>query len=166
MTPLRQILSVVCLVVAFIANAGEPLAPKAKDVAKQAISAELQPLQGKWEGVMVGDKAGQKITLSVTGTSLHFFRDADFWFETTIALPAGKVPRQFHATIKRCPPSQESSINEVVRTFFKIEDGTLTLATFGDATEETPKGFDAAQPRYEFRKVQPEKKSAEPSKAK
>lgn len=165
MRPLRLILTVACIVAALVANAGEPLAAKAKDVAKQAISAELQLLQGKWEGVMVGDKDGQKITLSITGTSLHFFRDADFWFETTIALPSGKVPRQFHATITRCPPSQESSINEVVRAFFKIEDGMLTLATFGDATEETPKGFDAAQPRYEFRKVQPEK-SAEPSKAK
>jgi hypothetical protein len=53
-----------------------------------------------------------------------------------ITLPAGKDPRQLHATIKGCPPSQASSIGQVVRAIFKIEDGTLTLATGSDGANE------------------------------
>jgi uncharacterized protein (TIGR03067 family) len=121
-------------------------------------NAELQLLQGTWEGAAVGDKAQQKITITVTGNSFHFHQDANFWFDTTITLPAGKDPKQLHATIKDCPPSQASNIGQVVRAFFKIEDGTLTLAAIGGA-EETPEGFEAAvESRYELRKVQPQKK--------
>ena len=53
--------------------------------------------------------------------------------------------------------SKASSIGKVVVAIFKIEDGTLTLATDNGA-EETPKGFEAAPNRYELRKVQPQKK--------
>ncbi|HMJ88736.1 MAG TPA: hypothetical protein VK530_02910 [Candidatus Acidoferrum sp.] len=95
----------------------------------------------------------EKITITITGDSFHFHRDTNFWFETTITVPAGKDPKQLHATIKGGPPSQAGSIGEVVRAFFKIEDGTLTLAAIGGA-EETPKGFEAAvENRYELRKV-------------
>ncbi len=45
----------------------------------------------------------------------------------------------------------------MVVVIFKIEDGTLTLAT-GNGAEEAPKGFEAAPNRYELRKVQPQKK--------
>ena len=89
-------------------------------------------------------EAHQKITITITGNSLHFHRDTNFWFETTITLPAGTDPKQLHATIKGCPPSQADSIGQVVGAFFKIEDGTLTLATIGDDAEETPKSFEAA----------------------
>ena len=108
-------------------------------------AAELQLLQGTWEGVVVGDKSHQKITITITGNSLHFHRDTNFWFETTITLPAGTDPKQLHATIKDCPPSQADSIGKVVGAIFKIEDGTLTLATIGDDAEETPKSFEAAE---------------------
>jgi hypothetical protein len=40
------------------------------------------------------------------------------------------------ANIKSCAPSQDSSIGQVVRTIFKFEDGTLTLATIGEDAEE------------------------------
>jgi uncharacterized protein (TIGR03067 family) len=155
-------------------------------------AADLQLLQGTWEGIVVGDKgtsknpdsqktserrpgeidldflktgvfetppqSHEKITIAITGNSFHFHRDTNFWFDTTITLPAGKDPKQLHATIKGGPPSQASSIGQVVRAFFKIEDGTLTLAAIGGA-EETPKGFEAAvENRYELRKVQPQKK--------
>ena len=106
----------------------------------------------------MGDKAHQKITITITGNSLHFHRDTNFWFETTITLPADKDPKQLHATIKACPPSQADSIGKVVRAFFKIEDGTLTLATIGDDAEETTKSFEAAGSRYELRKVQPKRR--------
>ena len=102
----RHIITIVCLVATFIANAGEQLTTKAKCAVNQPTNAELQLLQGTWEGVLVGDKAHQKITITITGNSLHFHRDTNFWFETTITLPAGKDPKQLHATIKGCPPSQ------------------------------------------------------------
>ena len=118
---------------------------------------------------MVGDKAQQKITITVTGNSLHFHRDTNFWFETTITLPAGKDPKQLHATIEECPPPQAVSLGQVVVAIFKIEDGTLTLAT-GNGDGEAPKSFEATGDnglnRYELRKVQPQKKNAEPPKTK
>ena len=162
---LRHIITIVSLLATFIANAGEQPA-KAKCVVNQPTNAELQLLQGTWEGVLVGDKAHQKITITITGNSLHFNRDTNFWFETTITLPASKDPKQLHATIKGGPPSQADSIGKVVRAFFKIEDGTVTLATIGDDAEETPKSFEAAGTRYELRKVQPQKTNAEPPKPK
>ena len=162
----RHIITIGCLVVTFIANAGEQLATKAKFVVNQPTNAELQLLRGTWEGVLVGDESHEKITITITGSSLHFHRDTNFWFETTITLPAGKDPKLLHATIKGCPPSQASSIGKVVRAFFKIEDGTLTLATIGDDAEETPKSFEAAGTRYELRKVQTQEKNTEPPKTK
>ena len=105
---------------------------------------------------MVGDKSQAKITVTITGNSLHFHRDTNFWFATTITLAAGTNPRQFHATIKDCAPGQEDSVGKVVVAIYKIEDGTLTLAAVGD--EET-KSFEAkGLTRYELRKVQPQKK--------
>ena len=75
----------------------------------QQTAAELQRLQGTWEGV----KEGDKITITITGNSFRFYRDTNFWFETTITLPAGTDPQQLRATIERCPPSQNSSIGKV-----------------------------------------------------
>ena len=159
-----HIIMIVCTAATFIANADEQLTANPKSAANQPTAVELQLLQGTWEGILVGDKARQKITITITGSSLHFHRDTNFWFETTITLPAGKNPKQLHATIKGCPPSQADSIGQVVRAFFKIEDGTLTLATIGDDVEETPKSFEAAGTRYELRKVQPQKKNIQPLK--
>jgi uncharacterized protein (TIGR03067 family) len=118
----------------------------------------------------VGDESRQKITITITGNSFHFHRDTNFWFETTITLPAGTDPKQLHATIKGCPPSQDSSIGKVVASIFKIEDGTLTLATSGGGADDTPKSFEAAEAkgltRYELRKIQPHKKNTQPPKTK
>ena len=113
---------------------------------------------------MVGQEKDGKITISITGNSLHFHRDTNFWFETTIALPAGTNPKQLHATIKNSSPPPES-IDQVVVAIFKIEDGTLTLAT-GNGDGEAPKNFEAAPNRYQFRKVLPQKKVAELPKSK
>lgn len=158
-----------CIVASFIAHADENSTAGAKGAADQPTAVELQLLQGTWEGVLVGDKAQQKISITITGNSLHFHRDTNFWFETTITLPAGTDPKQLHATIKGCPPSQGVSIGQVVRAFFKIEDGTLTLATIGDDAEETLESFEATKSqgtRYELRKVQPQKENTEPPKTK
>jgi len=114
---------------------------------------------------MVGDKAHQKITITITGNSLHFHRDTNFWFETTITLPAVTNPKQLHATIK----DGANSVGQVVVAIFKIEDGTLTLAT-GNGDGEAPKSFEATGDnglnRYELRKVQPQEKNAQRPKTK
>src|SRR5689334_14886861 len=97
----QHVITVVCVVASFVANAGEQLPADAKSAAIQPADAELQLLQGTWEGVLVGDKAKQKITTTITGNSLNFHRDANFWFETTITLLPGTKPQLLHATIKR-----------------------------------------------------------------
>lgn len=158
----RHIITVACVVMPLLASAGEQRIATSKGAAGQPIAAELRPLQGAWEGFMVGDTARQKVIITITGDSLHFHRDTNFWFETTFALPAGKNPKQLHATIKGCPRSQADSIGKVVRTLFKIEDGTLTLATLGDGADETSSGFESAGNRYELRKVEPQGKNTQP----
>ena len=167
---LRHIITIVCIVASFVANAGEQLTANAKCAANQPIAAELQRLQGTWEGVMVGQEKNGNITITITNNSLHFHRDTNFWFETTITLPAGKDPKQLHATIKGCPPSQADSLGKVVRAFFEIEDGTLTLATGGGGAEETPKSFEDTEnrglTRYELRKGQAQEKNTQPLKTK
>ncbi len=160
----RHLITVALIAETSVASVGQQLTADAKCVVDQAPNAELQLLQGTWEGVLVGDKANQKVTITITGDSLRFHRDTDFWFETTITVPAGRDPKQLHATITGCPSSQADSIGQVVRTCFKIEAGTLTLATIGDDAEQTPTAFEGAGTRYELRKVQPREKTTEPNK--
>jgi uncharacterized protein (TIGR03067 family) len=168
-----HIITIVCLCLAatFVANADEQLTT-AKSVANQPANPELQLLQGTWEGAAVDDQVHQKITVTITGNSFHFHRDTNFWFDTTITLPADTDPRQLFATIKGCPPSQASSIGKVVGAIFKIEDATLILATGGrdSSPEGTPKSFEATEDqgltRYELKKVQPHKKIVQPPKSK
>ncbi len=138
------------------------------------IAAELQPLQGTWEGVALNKKtpegsfvkSADTITITITGNSFHFYRDTNFWFETTIALPAGTDPQQLHATIKDNAPSQGSNaICKVVVALLKVEGGTLTLAASSNG--ETPISFeDENVTRYELKKVQPEKNDSQPPKPK
>ena len=159
----RQTITIVCIIASFVANAGEQLPANAKCAANQPTNADLQLLQGTWEGAVVGDKAQQKITITITGNSFHFHRDTNFWFDTTITLPAGTDPKQLYATIKGCPPSQADSIGKVVGAIFKIEDGTLTLADYA-MSDEPPKTFADATSLYVVKKVRPQKKNAQPPK--
>lgn len=121
-------------------------------------AAELQPLQGTWEGVTVGDQSHQKITIAITGNSFHFHRDTNFWFATTITLPAGTDPKQLHATITDSSPPT-SGIGEVIFAIFKIEDGTLTLAAVDMSDKPSPEAFDSGPNRYILQKVQPQTKN-------
>jgi len=127
-------------------------------------ASELQPLQGTWEGAMVGQEQDGKITITITTNSLHFHRDTNFWFETTFTLPGGTDPKQLQATIKDC--ADKKSIGQVVSAIFKIEDGTLTLATIPtpDSAPEPPLNFDSESIMsgsfYKLRKVQPQEKNA------
>ena len=61
--------------------------------------------------------------------------------------------------------TNENAIGKVVFAIFKIEDGTLTLAEY-DMSDEPPKTFASVTSRYVVKKVQPQKKNAEPPKTK
>ena len=123
---------------------------------------ELERLQGYWVGV----GAQSNLSITITGNSFHYHRDTNFWFKTTITLPAGTDPQQLHATIKDCSPPT-NPIGKVVFALFKIEDGTLTVAAFGDGKEEQPKSFeDEGIQLTVVRKVQPQKNNTEPLKTK
>ncbi len=154
----------------FIANAGGQIISKAKSAANLPVGAELQLLQGAWTGVTVGDQSQQKIRITIIGNSLHFHRDSNFWFETTITLPTDTDPKRLCATIKGCPPSQADSIGKVVVAIYQIQDEKLTLAALGGGEEEAPTSFEIAEERglarYELRKVQPQMEDAEPPKTK
>lgn len=113
---------------------------------------------------MVDHEKDGKITITITGNALHFHRDTNFWWKTTMTLPAGTNPKQLHATIT--DSAGKDSIGTVVVAIFKVEGETLTLAT-GNGDGEAPKGFKATGlNRYELRKVQRQKKNAEPPKTK
>jgi len=131
----------------------------------RSTATERQRLQGTWEGFLVGGESDGKITMTITGNSLHFHRDTNFWFETTFTLPASTEPQQLHATIKGS--SDPTLIGQVVSAIFKIQDGTLTLATNQFAEQEPPKNFETNEEkgmcRHEFRKVQSQKKNTERS---
>src|SRR6185436_8273901 len=128
----------------------------------QPTAAELEPLQGSWEGVLVGQEAAGKISITITGNSLHFQGlSASQRYETTFTLPAGTYPQQLRATIKDCPEPCDD-IGKVVFAIFKIEDGTLTLVGIQASAEQPPKTFgeipgfeDKRIFRYKLKKVQP-----------
>ena len=161
---LRGIISTVCIVTASLATAGEDPITESNGDGNQPTDAKLPLLRGTWEGFMVGAEADRKITVTITGNSLHFHRDTNFWFETTFTLPAGTEPNQLRATIKDCADKQ--SIGEVVPAIYKIEDGTLTLIPIGGGDEAAPKSIEEAKEkgltRYEFRSVQPQDKKIQP----
>jgi hypothetical protein len=139
----------------------------------QPTAAELQPLQGSWEGVLVGHEASGKISITITGNSLHFQGlRPDLWFETTFTLPAGTYPQQLHATIKDCEQPCDD-IGKVVFAIFKIEDGSLTLVGIQASAVEPPKTFgefpgfqDKRIFRYDLKKVQSQKGITQPPKSK
>jgi hypothetical protein len=122
------------------------------------IAAELEPLQGSWEG----EGAGGKCSIIITGNSLYY-RNRAGWFRTTFTLPVGTDPQQLHATIKDCSPPSTNAIGTVVFAIFKIEDGTLTFAE-DDMSDKPPQTFASASRRYSVKKVHPQKKKAQPPK--
>lgn len=142
---------------------------QASGATDQPTAAELQPLQGSWEGVLVGEEAAGKISITIEGNSLHFQGlNADEWYKTTFTLPPGKYPQQLHATIKDCPQPC-ADIGKVVFAIFKIEDGTLTLVGIQSTAAEPPKTFgeipgieDNRIFRYKLKKAKPSILRGEP----
>lgn len=160
----RHTLLIACASVGLMAQPAGRLSTSSDTVASERGAAELKVLQGKWEGVWEGSGADSKpqpkITITITGNSFHFHRDTNFWFDTTITLPAGAEPKQLHATIKNCPAAQADSIGKVVGAIFKIEQGILTLADY-DIASDPPKSFADAQSRYVLKKAEPQAKVGE-----
>jgi len=159
----RHIITIVCIITSFIADAGEQLTADGKCAVDLPTAPELQLLQGAWEGVDVGDPSHQKITITITNSSLHFYRDRSFWFDTTFTLSTGTDPKQIHATIKES--ANGDAKGELVGAIFKIEDGTLTLASYGTDKDDPPKTFASYPSRYVLKKAPPKKKQAEQSDA-
>ena len=112
------------------------------------IDADLEPLQGHWEG----DGAGGRCHIDVTGNTLRY-RAGTNWWKTTFILPAGTEPRQLHARIEGSSPPT-NGIGTVVFAIFKIENDTLTLAEI-DGADQPPESFDAAASRYTLRRFRP-----------
>ena len=132
----------------------------------------LQRLQGTWEGVEVGHESSTKITLTITGHSIHYrFQgqgSKNQVFEATFTLPAGTNPQQLHATLTGLPPEADRmssmEIGEMVPAVLKFEEGTLILA---DPPSDDSKPFeDTKRFHYKLRKVQSQKKNTELPKSK
>jgi hypothetical protein len=128
--------------------------------------AELKSLQGYWVGI--GESSGESIT--ITGHSLHFYRDTNFWFETIFTLLSGTDPQVLRITIKDCSPPK-GPIGQVPFALVKIEDGILTLASPYDGEagrpQRRPKSFDDEHLAiYKLRKGEPQNNNAEPPKTK
>src|SRR5437899_10749551 len=72
---LRRIITVACIVASFIAKAGEQFTTKDKCAVNPPTNTQLQLIHGTWEGVQVGEKAHQKITITITDNSLNCHSD-------------------------------------------------------------------------------------------
>lgn len=103
---------------------------------------DANSLEGHWAGEgREGNGPRWKCAMTITGNSLHFFRDSNYWFKANLALPAGTEPQQLHATIK--DTSHKDHIGGVVLAIYRIEDGTLTIAASDHA--ELPQNFNEGQ---------------------
>ena len=111
-------------------------------------------LQGFWEG----DGPPGRISLTITGSSLHFYVRTDFWYEATFTLPAGTAPQQLTATITGSSPPT-TNIGDVVFAIVKIEDGTLSLAV-DDGSDAAPTSFAEAMSRYDLKRVGRQERNA------
>jgi hypothetical protein len=124
-------------------------------------TAEVQHLQGTWEGALVGQESAGKITITFTGNSLHFQGlRADQWYDATFTLREGTRPRQLRATITGSALVRD--IGTVIGAIFKIENRTLSLAGLeDDGTSDDSAVFDGNTIfHYRFRKVEPQAKKA------
>jgi hypothetical protein len=128
------------------------------------IAPELKSLQGYWQG----EGGAGNISINITGNSLNYYARPDQWYQTTFTLPAGTGPKQLLATIKDCGDKSPKPIGEVVASIYKIEDGTLTFASPPSHNAKAPESFEdeAIGGIFAVRKVQPQKRNAQPPKTK
>lgn len=118
---------------------------QAAGATNQPTAAELKPLQGRWEGVLLGQESAGKVSLTITTNSLRFQgRDKDDWYVATFTMDTETNPKQLHTTITAA--HQTNHIGSVVRAIFKIEDETLYLAGIQEKDQEPPKTFSDPKP--------------------
>ncbi|MFO1499494.1 MAG: hypothetical protein U1G07_14045 [Verrucomicrobiota bacterium] len=125
-----------------------------------AITEELKPLQGQWEG----EGAGGKCAITITGNRL-LYRNDQGWHKATFTLPKGASPHQLHATIIGSSASPTEGIGTVVYALYTIENGTLRLGTY-DGSGAAPKTFDDTRDQYTVQKIKAEKSKSEASSSK
>lgn len=121
-------------------------------------TAELRPLEGTWEGAHVGQESAGTITITFSGSSLHYEGlRADQRYDATFTLREGTRPRQLRATITR--GGMANDIGRVIGAVFKIENGTLSLAGLEDDAPSTladSEAFDGnTMFHYRFRRADP-----------
>ncbi len=118
-------------------------------------AADLEPLQGYWEG----RGPGGECSITISGDSLYFRAREDFWYDTSFTVLADKDPKQLHATILRDSSKEQKHIGNVVVAIFKIEDGELTLGVMGDyegpPSEPVVGDWDWAMDIYVLHRAQP-----------
>ena len=116
---------------------------------------QLAKLQGTWES----KSDEQNVLVTIKRNQLRFFRDDDFWFETTITLNTDVNPHRFRATIKRTTESQEEIVGESVPAIYKVEGDTLTILAYSDENESPPEVFEGPEGNlYELKKIQAKEK--------
>ena len=110
---------------------------------------DSHPLQGYWEG---DDEGGDRVSLTIEGSSLYFYRREDFQYDASIALIPDTDPAEFHATILDTPRTVDSQ-GDVVVAIYAFENGTLHLVAVSDPEGE--RSFDDnVISRYRLERVQ------------
>jgi hypothetical protein len=126
-------------------------------------TAGVQQLQCVWEGVQVGQESAGPINITFDGNALHFQGSkADLRYDASFTLKKDARPQQLHATITGGGPGND--IGRMVGAFFKIENGTLSLAGLEDdapSTVDDAEAFDRNRIfHYRLRRVDPKAKKA------
>lgn len=122
-------------------------------------STALASLQGTWEERTPPDDSNAEVettTITIEGNSLYFYKNEEFWWDTTFTLPTDREPPHLLATIHR----PEKHAGDEIIAFYKVENGMLTLAGVRSPESyepEWPTSVDSAESnmagRYELRKL-------------
>jgi uncharacterized protein (TIGR03067 family) len=103
-------------------------------------------LQATWKGHEVGPNAKGEPTMTLDGTTMDFKgADPREWYKGTYTLHEDTNPKQMVIDITDCPMPQ--FVGKRANAIYKIEDGTLTIASFQPGTDSFPPDFDAPKVR-------------------
>ncbi len=116
---------------------------------------DLDRLQGYWQG----KGPGGECSVTISGNSLRFVQLPDFWYETTLRLPAGADSKQLHATIVAESTPEQTSVGQVVVAIFRLEADSLDLGVL-NSFDEPPIGpvegdWEETADRYFLRRAEP-----------
>jgi hypothetical protein len=101
-------------------------------------SKDLTALQGTWAGTVKGQPHACR--LAISGKNMHFEGPENgTWYDGTIALEGGS-PKKIKATVTKS--SMEKHAGKTAGFIYRIENGTLTLASLAPGQNAYPKGFE------------------------